>query len=401
MCISLPIDLKYGIIGQNMGNSVENNHFEELLITPYKDESLLSWILRQSEKFQVKPKDFIKSEQRYWRSKKGIEFYPKNYSKITDWLMIIDFLPQNFQFYSILRKRGLLNGGRNLQLSLSDWINPENQNHNYKAFLCNTFDFNVRYCPKCWKKKGNRYLKKIWRHNLLIICPEHGIPLIHECPMCDHKLVPELAEFTTKQYVNCQKCSLDLLNYKYKTNEIIQSVQKNVIMKFLLNDQLPVSKSMINNNIYGLPLSKEVILFAKMMVEKVGYRGFYGYENAKAIIQSLAKEQQQVPSAARNRIGRLINYHIRLKRWIVFGINKWDDFLVQLFGCTSEQPKFYRGLNGLDRAIEMIKSHKRILQRIPKSSDKNMRPIHRSILRGEWRNENIFNWSDILRMTFF
>ena len=99
-------------IGENplVQEKIDQDVKDSGLFIPIKsDESLLSWLIRQSLKFGLSPRNFISAEKNYWLLNKNIELkIPKNWN----WLNKIDIfgIPSDLQTIFSYRGFNIENG---------------------------------------------------------------------------------------------------------------------------------------------------------------------------------------------------------------------------------------------------------------------------------------------------
>jgi len=50
----------------------------------------------------------------------------------------------------------------------------------------------LQFCPVCFSGQS-LWFRRIWRLGFVLLCPEHGVPLLDSCPVCDSPVIPHRA----------------------------------------------------------------------------------------------------------------------------------------------------------------------------------------------------------------
>jgi len=141
--------------------------------------------------------------------------------------------------------------------------------------------------------------------------------------------------------------------------------------------------------------------FGEITVEREIYTpNNEGLRRAIVELLRLKKESGKLP-AANDKKCSAIHKAIYRKKWVAFGIYKWNDLMKMTFGRVHGQiPKYTADEQGLRNAINTL--HMFNIQRglLPKSSDKEMSTIKSGISRKRWTQFGIKSWHDLMRKAF-
>ncbi|MHA1150869.1 MAG: hypothetical protein ACTSR8_21830 [Promethearchaeota archaeon] len=97
---------------------------------------------------------------------------------------------------------------------------------------------------------------------------------------------------------------------------------------------------------------------------------------------------------------RSIDYAVQRGVFADQGVHKWNDLLHLTFGEVNVEKGKFKGKEGLDFAIELLKEFKEKNGRKPYTTDNQMPSIRSAISRGHWIEFGIRKWNDLLRLTF-
>lgn len=130
-----------------------------------------------------------------------------------------------------------------------------------------------------------------------------------------------------------------------------------------------------------------------------GWKDKIGLEIAKAQLKIFQLENGKMPV---QREMELISNKIihKKKYWTKFGINSWNDLLIETFGETNQYYKKYEGENKLEEAKNKLLSFKERNNRIPTARDQGMSVFTNVISRGIWKKFGINTWNDLVSSVF-
>lgn len=86
--------------------------------------------------------------------------------------------------------------------------------------------------------------------------------------------------------------------------------------------------------------------------------------------------------------------------WQYFKINNWNDLLLHVFGEVNDLKCKYKDKRGLENVTQTLREFKNNNNKIPRTTDKEMRGIKKILYRGEWIDLGINKWIDLLTYTF-
>ena len=139
--------------------------------------------------------------------------------------------------------------------------------------------------------------------------------------------------------------------------------------------------------------------FGEFNLKKNKYKGRQGLERAINELKEFKKEYGNKPTSRSNGMTSIYNT-IEQGEWKKFGIKSWNDLLNLVFGEIYYEKNKYKGRQGLDRAIQVLKNYKNENGRKPSRKNKGMGGISTAIRRGEWKDFNINSWNDLLILVF-
>lgn len=137
----------------------------------------------------------------------------------------------------------------------------------------------------------------------------------------------------------------------------------------------------------------------EIIKRQYGYIGKLGLELAQAEMKKFKAKHGRLP---RSREKEMASIHgaIYEQEWIAFGVGKWNDLLIRTFGEVNIESGFYTGEQGLQRAIDELRTFKAKYGRLPKTDDKEMSGIITAINYREFASFGIRKWNDLLRRVF-
>ncbi|MHA1149237.1 MAG: hypothetical protein ACTSR8_13440 [Promethearchaeota archaeon] len=139
--------------------------------------------------------------------------------------------------------------------------------------------------------------------------------------------------------------------------------------------------------------------FGEIYCEINKYKGKEGLKRAVQVLKDYQNKNGRKPSQKKRGMGGISNA-IQRGEWKDFGINSWNDLLMHTFGEINYSPYKYLGLDGLNRAIQILKEFKTKFGKKPTSRSKGIIGIYTAIKRGEWKEFGIESWNDLLMHTF-
>lgn len=255
-------------------------------ITPFRDESFISWFCRTAFANGTDAKSLALS---IWR--KDSIFY-KDLDR---------FIPNNL-IYELLKVSSLtFKELKNLTLeSIIDKVNTSKSDNPYKKWsLINPFaqkgkirTNGICFCPECLKATFP-YINKYWRFSWFIACPIHKNLLILSCEKCNCVFSPEKLDYLSQHIYLCAKCGYDLRNSKIKkvSNEVLklQNLLSKAIVKGKVSSSLPL---VTKNNTKDLFLTLHIFLAFilkvlrqpirfKDLIQKLNIQTKYKFEKRK------------------------------------------------------------------------------------------------------------------------
>ncbi|MGB3750001.1 MAG: TniQ family protein [Arcobacteraceae bacterium] len=221
-------------------------------VKPFKNESIISWMIRTSFLNGVDPKSL---SQCMFNSNiflnRDFDRYinPKAIKSILKYTYISDKEIAELTLQYLIDKHVTFPFKLN-KYTQYKWLQPITKRA-YKTFE------GFYYCPLCLKH--NSYLKLSWRFRDMTICEEHNIELINRCPYCDEIYDPRNNSYTQNSLKICANCNQDLTKVEAPTicrtplNSSLESIVENI--KNTNNYQ----KENKNKNFVLTPNSKEKV----------------------------------------------------------------------------------------------------------------------------------------------
>lgn len=65
--------------------------------------------------------------------------------------------------------------------------------------------YGLQFCPACFAE-GRRWFRRIWRLGFVLVCPEHGVPLLDACPVCASPVIPHRGPWL--DVARCHQCGV-------------------------------------------------------------------------------------------------------------------------------------------------------------------------------------------------
>ncbi|OLS19707.1 MAG: hypothetical protein HeimC2_40130 [Candidatus Heimdallarchaeota archaeon LC_2] len=379
-------DLQFDEIKSKYSDSSWKNN----IVTPFDNENLGSWLLRQSWRFELTIKELLFFENNYW-TQRSIN---PSISKINDLILSkLEIFPMHVNLGRIFQLRGIDFDLKKLQVNISKWIDITLKKMEYKRTLKEYFNFNLKYCSICWKSDNERYFRKEWRYPFVQMRLTHGTKLIDRCPNCNNLLFDNLANLEIKDLVNCQYCDNKIINDEDTLNHENSIAQKGIFDN-IVNNKVSFFSS---NSVFGIPFDEISDDFMNILITKVSISSIWGIEIAKYVTLKFNQENKRKPNV--RDIGmEKIRYGTKTNNWRDNGVKTWNDLLELVFGETNLSQGIYTGKNGLDNAINEFKEYYEINKKYPTSRD--MPSISTSCMNGYWKQFGIESWNDLLLKVF-
>jgi len=221
-------------------------------VKPFKDESIISWMIRTSFLNGVDPKSLSQS---LFNSS---IFLNRDFDRYINPEAIKSILKSTYMSKEEIKQltlQHLINNYVNSPFRINKytqykWLRPLTK----RAYQ--TFE-GFYYCHICLK--SNSYLKLSWRLKDMIICQEHKIKLINKCSHCNKIYDPRNNSYTQNSLNICAHCNQNLTNIKVLmtygalSNSSLKSISKNI-----KNTNNP-KKENKNKNFILNPNSKEKV----------------------------------------------------------------------------------------------------------------------------------------------
>jgi hypothetical protein len=152
-------------------------------------------------------------------------------------------------------------------------------------------------------------------------------------------------------------------------------------------------------NVYGIKSWNDMLsyVFDAVNSESKKYVGSDGLEYAINELKEENKKNSKLPKYD-SHIG--ITCAIRRGYWNDLGIKTWNDLLIRIFGKINFTNNKYKGDEGFELALSVLKEFKKSNGRRPSNKDKGIGGIRAAILRGEWRYKGINSWKDMILNVF-
>ena len=129
------------------------------------------------------------------------------------------------------------------------------------------------------------------------------------------------------------------------------------------------------------------------------YIGKQGLKFAVGKLKEFEKKYNRKPKYEDKAMRGVINA-IERGEWVSTGINNWNNLLLYVFGEVNAPKNKYKGKKGLETAIRILKDFEKKNKKIPRSKDKGMLGIAKAMKRGEWINQGLTEWNDLLQLVF-
>jgi len=152
---------------------------------------------------------------------------------------------------------------------------------------------------------------------------------------------------------------------------------------------------------YGINCWNDLLLdmFGRVNKRHGVWVGLDGLNRAKKVLIKFYKENGRLPTSMdEGKAG--IKLAITLGYYRDYGINCWNDLLLDVFGRVNLRYRIWVGRDGLNRAKEHIIQFYTENERIPKLNDKGMGGIVQACHEGRWKEFGINHWSDLLKDVF-
>ncbi len=149
------------------------------------------------------------------------------------------------------------------------------------------------------------------------------------------------------------------------------------------------------NVLYWNDLLREV--FGKINIKYNYYQGKEGLERAKDDLGKFQSENGRIPCA--KDISSIANYCF-LGYYSDYGVNCWNDLLIDVFGRVNVRRGIWVGLDGLDLAKKELTQFHIENGRKPTSADRGMRGIQAACCKGKWEEYGINSWLELKNSTF-
>jgi hypothetical protein len=151
----------------------------------------------------------------------------------------------------------------------------------------------------------------------------------------------------------------------------------------------------------GIQAWNELLIetFGEINTERNKYYGLEGLNCAKTKLKSFYKKYHRLPTANERGI-RTIYKTARRGIWIPYGIQTWNDLLLDIFGRINLQRNEYCGKEGLQKARTKLINFFQRNNRIPNANEKGIRTIYKTVRRGVWSPYDIKSWKSLLQDIF-
>lgn len=128
-----------------------------------------------------------------------------------------------------------------------------------------------------------------------------------------------------------------------------------------------------------------------------GWHGLIGLELAKTQLKLFKKINKKKPF--KDDFNGILSAIYR-GEWQEYGISKWNDLLNLTFGEINKDYYNYSDKNSLIEIQKKLRLFKDKKGKLPKGTDREMKPISEAIRRGSFADQGIITWNDILKITF-
>ncbi|MHA1168544.1 MAG: hypothetical protein ACTSRU_12025 [Candidatus Hodarchaeales archaeon] len=152
---------------------------------------------------------------------------------------------------------------------------------------------------------------------------------------------------------------------------------------------------------YGISYWNDLLndTFGKVNHRYYSYKGKHGLTRAKWELNKIKEEIGRLPRNRDCNVSGIVGA-IRSKEWVELGIETWNDLLMSTFGEITQKQKVFKSIEGLKLAREVLEGIQLKEGRIPKNKDKEAAGIIGAIRRGEWQEQGILSWVDLLVQVF-
>jgi len=138
-------------------------------------------------------------------------------------------------------------------------------------------------------------------------------------------------------------------------------------------------------------------IFGEINNEMYKYHGNKGFERAIRELKHYKKINGKKPTINIKEM-RGICTAIYREEWKEKGVNSWNDLLKVTFGEVNREIKNFGGKKGLANMTRKLKEFKKEFGKLPTS--KEIQGYRGPIARGEWKEQGINSWNDLLKVTF-
>jgi len=138
-------------------------------------------------------------------------------------------------------------------------------------------------------------------------------------------------------------------------------------------------------------------VFGKVNNEINIYTGKKGLERVKDILVTFHRENGRIPCA---KDCRSIAQNCNQGSYHKYGINCWNDLLLDVFERVNLRNGIWIGLDGLDRAKKELTQFYTKNGRLPTARDKGTGGINHACRIGKWKEYGINSWNDLLKEVF-
>ena len=140
------------------------------------------------------------------------------------------------------------------------------------------------------------------------------------------------------------------------------------------------------------------MVFDEINIDQNKYCGEEGFKIAINELLEFYQKSGKKPTA--NEFDTLKNAIYR-GEWKNYGINKWNDMLLYVFGDVNlDLQNDYSGEESFARVQNKLRKFQKANGRIPKSTDIEVISISSAIARGVFKDMGILTWNDLLNYTY-
>ncbi len=387
--------------------------WEKMLMCPKPGESILSWLMRQSWAFGVKPKRLIQSEKEYWLLKENISL---SLPREQYWPVTLDVLPVSSYLENVFHHRGLNKGFNELQLNISKWLDLVKEPKVTRHKLQNYYYYGLRYCPLCWKDENSRYFRILWRLPFVVVCLEHGVELEEFCSSCGELLFDDkrhrksssvlLQNFCDKWLISCRNCNHSLLDEVLEKKPELARLQKQIL------------DTLLSDSNWATP--RGYLIFWHTYLTSVERQEPDCAETRLKFMNAILGKPPLIPNPNNYSQELLAEIERRLQIVTLYLSGTSARNLTKKFGLAERSIKtFAKDLLegkpsdkiirrqfrnndkfGLELAQIELRAFEETYGKLPKSEDRRWRGIITAIQRGKWVSFGIKKWNDLLSKTF-